>query len=126
MDAPPAPPAPPMGDDLMAPPMPPMDAPPAPPAPPMGDDLLAPPMPPMDAPPAPPGPPADLLGGDLLSAPLAPPDLEFESDGSGDDSVDPLAGLGDSLASDLLGSSEEAAAETPEVEVTDALGFSQH
>ena len=129
MDAPPAPPAPPMdappappmGDDLMAPPMPPMDAPPAPPAPPMGDDLLAPPMPPMDAPPAPPGPPADLLGGDLLSTPPAPPELEIESDDSSDESVDPLADLGASLASDLLGSSEETTVEEAEVEVTDAL-----
>ena len=42
-----------------------MDAPPAPPAPPMGDDLMAPLMPPMDASPAPPGPPVDLLGGDF-------------------------------------------------------------
>ena len=115
-----APPAPPM-DAPPAPPAPPMDAPPAPPAPPMGDDLLAPPMPPMDAPPAPLGPPADLLGGDLLSTPPAPPELEFESDDSSDESADPLADFGDSLASDLLGSSAEATVEEPEVEVTDAL-----
>jgi len=76
---------------------------------------MAPPMPPMDAPPAPPAPPADLLGGDILSS---PPQLEVESD-----DADPLAALGDSLATDLLGSSEDDTTEDePEVEMTDALG----
>ena len=74
-------------------------------------------MPPMDASPAPPGPPVDLLGGDLLAPPL---ELS-ESNDDGEDTTDPLAGLGDSLASDLLGSSDEASVDEPEVEVTDAL-----